>query len=82
MAALAEGEGVDTSSVVEMALGAEDAKVTLIEYASYTCPHCATFHNGPLKKIKEEYVETGKVRFIYRDVYFDRPGLWAARAMR
>ncbi|MBA85923.1 DsbA family protein [Thalassobius sp. S69A] len=82
MAALAEGEGVDTSSVVEMALGAEDAKVTLIEYASYTCPHCATFHNGPLKKIKEEYVETGKVRFIYRDVYFDRPGLWAALVAR
>lgn len=82
MSALAEGEDVDTSSVIEMALGAEDAKVTLIEYASYTCPHCATFHNGPLKRIKEEYVETGKVRFIYRDVYFDRPGLWAALVAR
>lgn len=82
LAALAEGADVDTSSVIEMAMGPEDAKVTLMEYASFTCPHCATFHNGPLKKIKEEYVKTGKVRFVYHDVYFDRPGLWAAMVAR
>ncbi|MBR9650582.1 DsbA family protein [Thalassovita aquimarina] len=81
-AAFAEGGKVDTSGIVEMTMGAEDAPVTLMEYASFTCPHCANFHNGPLKRVKEEYVDTGKVRFIYRDVYFDRPGLWAAMVAR
>ncbi|CUH64566.1 Thiol-disulfide oxidoreductase D [Thalassovita gelatinovora] len=81
-AAYAAGEDVDTSSIQEMVLGAEDAPVTLIEYASFTCPHCATFNNGPLKKVKAEYIETGKVKLIYRDVYFDRPGLWAAMIAR
>lgn len=73
---------VDTSSVVEMAMGSEDAPVTLIEYASFTCPHCASFHVGPGARLKSEYVDTGKVRFIYRDVYFDRPGLWASMVAR
>lgn len=82
LAALAEGAAVDPAQVIEMAMGPDDAKVTLMEYASFTCPHCASFHNGPLKKIKAEYVDTGKVRFVYRDVYFDRPGLWAALVAR
>jgi protein-disulfide isomerase len=78
----AQAGDVDTSGIVEMVLGADDAPVTLIEYASFTCPHCATFHNGPLQQLKAEYVDTGKVRFIYRDVYFDRFGLWAAMVAR
>jgi len=53
-----------------------------MEYASFTCPHCANFHNGPLKQVKAEYVDTGKIRFVYRDVYFDRPGLWASLVAR
>jgi len=73
---------VDTSGVVEMTLGAEDAPVTVIEYASFTCPHCATFHSGPFKKPKAEYVESGDVQIIYRDVYFDRFGLWASMVAR
>lgn len=73
---------VDTSSIVEMAMGPEDAKVTLIEYASYTCPHCASFHAGPFKEIKKNYVDTGKIRFVYREVYFDRLGLWASMIAR
>jgi protein-disulfide isomerase len=77
-----EAADVDTSSIVEMAMGPEDAPVTVIEYASFTCPHCATFHNGPAQKLKSEYVDTGKVRFVYRDVYFDRPGLWASMVAR
>lgn len=81
MAALAEGSG-DAASVMEMTMGPVDAKVTLMEYASFTCPHCANFHNGPLKKIKDEYIKTGKIRFVYRDVYFDRPGLWASMVAR
>jgi len=78
----AQTADVDTSGIVEMVLGADDAPVTLVEYASFTCPHCATFHNGPLKQLKAEYVDTGKVKFIYRDVYFDRFGLWAAMVAR
>ena len=78
----AQSADIDTSGVVEMVMGAEDAPITLVEYASFTCPHCASFHNGPLKQLKAEYVDTGKVRFIYRDVYFDRFGLWAAMVAR
>lgn len=81
-AAYAQGADVDMSGIMEMTMGADDAPVTLVEYASFTCPHCANFHNGPLKQVKEDYVDTGKVRFVYRDVYFDRPGLWAAMVAR
>lgn len=50
----------------DMAKGSPDAPVTLIEYASYTCGHCATFHETIWPQIKENYVDTGKVRFIFR----------------
>lgn len=73
---------VDTSSVVEMSLGNPDAPVTVIEYASYTCPHCATFHNTAFKQLRSDYIDTGVVNFIYREVYFDRPGLWASAVAR
>lgn len=73
---------VDTSSIVEMVMGDENAPVTIVEYASYTCPHCASFHEGSFKKLKADYIDTGKVRFIYREVYFDRYGLWASMIAR
>ena len=57
--------------------GAEDAPVEMIEYASFTCGHCAAFHNDVYPQLKAEYIDTGKVRFAQRDVYFDEPGLWA-----
>lgn len=78
----AEAQEVDTSGVAEMALGPEDAPVTVIEYASFTCPHCANFHTSVFKDLKENYVDTGKVRFVYREVYFDRLGLWAGMTAR
>ncbi|MEO0357103.1 MAG: DsbA family protein [Pseudomonadota bacterium] len=77
-AAKAQTADVDTSVIVDMALGAEDAPVTVIEYASFTCPHCRRFHEGPFKDIKSNYIDTGKVRFVYREVYFDRFGLWGS----
>lgn len=52
-------------------IGAEDAPVTIIEYSSLTCPHCAAFHTGALPDIVEQYVETGKVKFIVRDFPLD-----------
>lgn len=68
--------------VAEMELGNPDAPVTLIEYASFTCPHCRTFHERVVPEIKVNYVDNGRIRFIYREVYFDRPGLWAAMVAR
>jgi len=73
---------IDTSSIVEMEIGSPDAPITMYEYASYTCPHCAAFHQGPFKQLKKDYIDTGKVRFIYREVYFDRFGLWASLVAR
>lgn len=72
----------DTGSIVEMTLGDENAPVKIIEYASYTCPHCADFHEGPFKQLKTEYIDTGKVHFTFREVYFDRYGLWASMIAR
>jgi len=66
----------------EMSIGAKDAPITLIEYASFTCPHCKNFDADVLPLIKENYVDTGKVRMIYRGVYFDRLGLWADMVAR
>ena len=51
-----------------MALGADEgAKVTIVEYASATCPHCAAFHKDVWPKLKAEYVDTKKIRFIFRE---------------
>lgn len=75
-------EEVDTSIVQEMVMGAEDAPVTIIEYASFTCPHCRTFHENTFKQLKSDYIDTGKVRFVFREVYFDRFGLWAGMVAR
>lgn len=82
-AAFAQDAGeIDTSTIIEMVQGAEDAPIEMIEYASYTCPHCATFHEGTYKELKKDYIDTGKVKFIYREVYFDRYGLWASMVAR
>ncbi|MFK0331505.1 DsbA family protein [Rhizobium sp. NPDC090275] len=55
----------------EMALGKDDAKVTIVEYMSMTCPHCAHFHTTTFDEIKKKYVDTGKARFIIREFPFD-----------
>lgn len=73
---------VDTSTIKDMALGPADAAVTVVEYASYTCPHCANFHDTVFDDLKKNYIDTGKIRFIYREVYFDRFGLWASMVAR
>jgi protein-disulfide isomerase len=73
---------VDTSGVIDMALGDPDAPVTIVEYSSFTCPHCATFNQGVYRQILENYVETGQVHYIKREVYFDAYGLWAALVAR
>lgn len=68
--------------VKDLVLGNPDAKVELVEYASYTCPHCANFHGTTFKELKRDYIDTGKIKFVYREVYFDRYGLWAGMVAR
>jgi protein-disulfide isomerase len=62
----------------EHALGDPDAPVTIIEYSSLTCPHCAQFHTEVLPGLKERYIATGKVRLVYRDFPLDQRALAAA----
>jgi protein-disulfide isomerase len=63
-------------------LGKPDAAITVIEYASLTCPHCADFHKEILPKLKAAYVDTGKAKFIYRDFPLDQYALRAAALAR
>lgn len=63
----------------DLSEGSADAKVTIVEYASLTCPHCAHFHSDVFPEIKKKYVDTGKVRFIFREFPLDN--LAAAAAM-
>jgi protein-disulfide isomerase len=81
-AAVAQDAEVDTSLVTEMRLGNADAPVTVVEYASFTCPHCQHFHETVFGQLKANYIDTGKINFIYREVYFDRFGLWAGMVAR
>lgn len=84
--AAAEAQETTTSSdvalVPDMILGNSDAPLTVTEYASFTCPHCANFHATVFDKFKTNYIDTGKVKFVYREVYFDKFGLWGAMVAR
>ena len=84
--ALAQEEGapVDLAELLkppalgDMALGADEgAKVTIVEYASATCPHCAAFHKDVWPKLKTDYIDTGKIRFIFREFPLNDPALAA-----
>lgn len=72
----------EPAGIQDMVLGDPDAPVEVIEYASFTCPHCANFHTSVFKDLKTNYIDTGKVKFIYREVYFDKYGMWASMIAR
>ena len=55
----------------DQVLGAADAPVTIVEYASMTCPHCAHFHETTFPELRKRYIDTGKVRFIFREFPLD-----------
>ncbi len=55
----------------EMVMGDEKAPVTVIEYASMTCPHCAHFQEATFPELKKRYIDTGKVRYIFREFPLD-----------
>jgi protein-disulfide isomerase len=63
---------------LQHSLGDPNAPVTIIEYSSLTCPHCAQFHNEVLPELKERYIATGKVRLVYRDFPLDQRALEAS----
>jgi protein-disulfide isomerase len=58
-------------SLPDMALGPANAPVTVTEYASMTCPHCAAFNENVFPKIKSEYIDSGKVRYVFREFPLD-----------
>ena len=91
-AASAEEASEEIKPIAEMVQGDLDAPIEMIEYASFTCPHCATFHADVYPKLKINYIDKGLVKFIYRDralpgpsysvqlaSYIDRRRLRAAR---
>ena len=66
----------------DMVVGAANAPITIIEYASLTCPHCAHFHQHELPRLKAEYIDKGLAKFVYRDFPLDRVALGAAQIAR
>ena len=63
-------------------LGNPEAPITIVEYASLTCPHCAHFANDVLPELKKEWIDTGKARLVLRDFPLDEPALRAAMIAR
>jgi len=78
----ATAAAIDPATIPDYGIGQMDAKVKILEYLSFTCPHCAAFHSDAYPQLKADYIDTGKVRLEYREVYFDRYGLWAAMMAR
>lgn len=70
------------SALGDMALGSKDAPVTIVEYASMTCPHCAAFTQEVFPQLKKEYFDTGKVRFVFREFPLDQVALAASALAR
>jgi len=68
--------------VAEMVLGGNEAPISIVEYAAYTCIHCATFHNTIFPRLKSEFIDKGKVKFTYREFYFHRWGFWGSLIAR
>ena len=87
-----DGAGIDAGSIETVAshveprpdlfIGDANAPIEVVEYASFTCPHCGSFHQNVYPQLKANFIETGKVKFVFREVYFDKYGLWAGMLAR
>ena len=73
-----KNESINAKTDEEFFLGNKDAKIVVIEYASMTCIHCATFHKQVYPKIKKNYIDTNKIKFIFRDFPLDKQALFAS----
>ena len=71
-AKVSETELMAPGALPDMVMGDAKAPVTVIEYASMTCPHCATFTEKTFPELKKRYIDTGKVRFIFREFPLDQ----------
>ncbi|MBF9035189.1 thioredoxin domain-containing protein [Rhodobacterales bacterium HKCCE2091] len=68
--------------IPDMVMGDADAPVEFIEYASYTCGHCQRFHDEVLPQLRADYIDTGKVRFVFREFFLNPIDLWATMVAR
>jgi protein-disulfide isomerase len=82
LASLARAESTPSPAPDDVALGKPDAPVTIFEYASLTCPHCAEFDALTLPNIRTNWIDTGKARLIFRDFPLDQNALKAAAVAR
>jgi protein-disulfide isomerase len=76
------GSAAAADEIMDFGVGNPDAKVVIDEYLSFTCPHCRDFHEEIYPQLKADYIDTGKVRLNYHEVYFDKYGLWGALLAR
>ncbi len=72
----------DVAPLPDMIMGDPDAPIEIIEYSSMTCPHCAAFHTETLPAIKENYLDTGKAKLVFREFPLDRVALTASAVAR
>lgn len=75
-------QAVPQAPFPEIVYGSAAAPVELIEYASFTCPYCARFHLEVLPRLRERYVDTGRVRILFRSVFRNQYDLWATMLVR
>ena len=66
----------------DFVIGIENAPITIIEYSSLSCSHCASFHNDTLADLKTEFIDTEKVRFVFRDFPFNYPALLGSMVLQ
>ncbi|MBK5934900.1 thioredoxin-like protein [Rhodovulum imhoffii] len=78
----AQAQTAKPVAITAMTLGDPQAPVKVQEFASFTCGHCGNFHDDVFKRLKADYIDTGKVHFAYQEVYWDRYALWAGMVAR
>ena len=77
-----EGQPILEIKKNDFFIGDIEAPITIIEYSSLSCGHCANFHNDTLDDIKKDYVDTGIVRFVFRDFPFNYPALLGSMVLK
>ena len=76
------GDATIQNMMGDRKLGSDNAPIKVVEYSSLTCGHCAAFHNTDLAKIKEEFIDTGKVQFIFKEYPLNQPAVVASQILR
>ena len=79
--ALSNESSVLNLSEDDFIIGNNNAPITIIEYASMSCSHCGNFHNNTLPDLNKEYIDTGKVKYVFRDFPYNYPALLGSMVM-